>query len=260
MRTSQLIVSILLLVLLGIMAVPRYSLAQADAAVLPADYTKDEPNICQVHNIEMFKRTVPFAHGMIPMSRIEAHRGEWKRRADYYPHPGDVKPATNIVLPGEEGRCVVYVCPKCEAAKRAMERADAAAAERLSRAMAPAILARIEHELAQWEKATMEEALADGPPPSRQTAYFLLAGLAAGRVTEGLSEQEQRFFDVGKSGGVTSKLMSVFADVRVALVAQEIQDKSGSYVLQRAVLYVQRDGKWVKGGSGSITAPSISDP
>ena len=261
MKTLQFVVSTRFLVLLGILAVPRYLLAQADAAVPPADYTGGESNICEVHNIEIFKRTVPFAHGMIPMSRAEAHRGEWKRRTDNYPHPGDVQPATGIVLPGQKGRCVVFACPKCEAAKRAMERDDAAVAERLSRAIDPAILAKIEHELGRWEKAAKDEALADGSPPSRQTAYFLLAGLAAqGRVIEGLSEPEQRLFDVENRGGVRAKLMSVFAHVRVALVDQEIQDKSGSYVRQRAVLYVQRDGKWVRGGTGAITAPGISDP
>ncbi len=112
MKTLQFVVSTRFLVLLGILAVPRYLLAQADAAVPPADYTGGESNICEVHNIEIFKRTVPFAHGMIPMSRAEAHRGEWKRRTDNYPHPGDVQPATGIVLPGQKGRCVVFRLPE----------------------------------------------------------------------------------------------------------------------------------------------------
>lgn len=62
----------------------------------------------------MFKRAVPFAHGMVPMSRVEAEHGEWKRRMDHYPHPGDCQPANNIILPGERSRVVVYVCKKCE--------------------------------------------------------------------------------------------------------------------------------------------------
>ncbi len=69
----------------------------------------------------MFKRTVPFAHGTIPMSRVEGERGEWKRRMNHYPHPADCEPATGIVLPGEKGRVVVYVCKQCEAAKKQME-------------------------------------------------------------------------------------------------------------------------------------------
>jgi hypothetical protein len=85
------------------------------------DYTEGQLNTCEVHQVAMFKRAVPFAHGMIPMSRDEGERGEWKRRNDHYPHPGDCEPATGIVLPGEEGRVVVYVCKQCEAAKKQME-------------------------------------------------------------------------------------------------------------------------------------------
>jgi hypothetical protein len=70
----------------------------------------------------MSKRIVPIVHGMIPMSRVEAEQGEWKRRTERYPHPGDCMPSIDIVLPGEEsGRAVVFVCPKCEAAKRKVE-------------------------------------------------------------------------------------------------------------------------------------------
>ena len=85
------------------------------------DYTRGQPNICEVHRVAMFKRAVPFAHGIIPMSRVEGERGEWKRRMGHYPHPGDCQPATGIVLPGEEGRVIVYVCKQCEAAKKEME-------------------------------------------------------------------------------------------------------------------------------------------
>jgi len=55
------------------------------------------------------------------MNRAEDECGEWKRRMDHYPHPGDWQPATDIVLPGETGRVVVYVCEDCEAAKNEME-------------------------------------------------------------------------------------------------------------------------------------------
>lgn len=84
------------------------------------DYTRGEQSTCEVHHVAMFKRAVPFTHGMIPMSRVEGERGEWKRRKDHYPHPGDCEPATDIVLPGAEGRVVVYVCTLCEAAKKQM--------------------------------------------------------------------------------------------------------------------------------------------
>lgn len=85
------------------------------------DYTRVQSSTCEVHHVTMFKRAVPVAHGMIPMSRVEEQRGEWKRRMDYYPHPGDCKPATNVVLPGETGRVVVYVCKNCETAMKQMK-------------------------------------------------------------------------------------------------------------------------------------------
>ena len=86
------------------------------------DYTRGQSSTCEVHHVAMFKRTVPFAHGMIPMSRAEGEPGEWKRRMDRYPHPGDCQPATDIVLAGEEGRVIIYVCKDCEAARKEMER------------------------------------------------------------------------------------------------------------------------------------------
>ncbi len=85
------------------------------------DSTRGEQGTCEVHHVTMGKRAVPFAHGMIPMSRAEGERGEWKRRKDHYPHPGDCQPVTGIVMPGEERRVVVYVCQQCEAAKKQME-------------------------------------------------------------------------------------------------------------------------------------------
>jgi hypothetical protein len=84
--------------------------------------------MCEVHHIAMFKRTVPFAHGIIPISRVEVEGCEWKHRMDHYPHPGDCQPAT-VVLPGETHRVVVYVCKECETAKAAMQ------AENLNAAM-----------------------------------------------------------------------------------------------------------------------------
>ena len=85
------------------------------------DYTQGHPNICEVHHVAMFKRSVPFAHGMIPMSKVGAAKGEWKQRTDFYPHPGDCEPAADIVLPGQDGQVVVYVCPQCEAARNALQ-------------------------------------------------------------------------------------------------------------------------------------------
>lgn len=85
-----------------------------------SDSTKNQPPVCEVHRVAMSKRAVPYAHGMIPMSRVEARKGEWARRQKHYPHPGDCEPATNIVLPGQEGKTLVFVCPQCEAAQKRM--------------------------------------------------------------------------------------------------------------------------------------------
>ena len=40
------------------------------------DYTRDQSSVCEVHHVSMARRAVPFAHGMVPMSREEAERGE----------------------------------------------------------------------------------------------------------------------------------------------------------------------------------------
>ena len=85
------------------------------------DHTAGQPGTCEVHHVAMFKRAVPFAHGMIPMNPAEDKSGEWKRRMDHYPHPGDFEPATGIVMPGEAKRVVVYVCKQCEAARKLTE-------------------------------------------------------------------------------------------------------------------------------------------
>ncbi len=373
MRTLHPVVLTLFLVGLGALAASRHSPAQENAPARPGravDATKNQSNICELHRAVMSKRTVPIAYGMIPMSRVEAERGEWKRRTDNYPHPGDCLPATDINLTGEK-RAVVFVCLKCDSAKKEMESertarttvavrpqdptpceavvqkyeasamhdqieggafrifdavalkivspapkagqelrvyleagslpadsalrkpgarfrfdfdfallkqedqlfsgalknleragtSDAGTAERLFKAIDTVVLAKIEDELARLEKAAKEETSPRGFPPSSQTAYYLLAGLAAqGTAIEGLPESEQRLFDVERRGGVRAKLLSVFTDVRVALLDHSIQDKAGTYVRRTAVLYVQRDGKWLEKGKGAIAAPAYPDP
>ncbi len=77
------------------------------------DYTKGESSTCEVHHVAMIRRTVPIAYGMIPMSKVEAGQGEWKRRTEQYPHPGDCLPATSINMHGVE-KAQVYVCSQCE--------------------------------------------------------------------------------------------------------------------------------------------------
>ena len=91
------------------------------AACRTPDHTGGQPGTCEVHHVAMFKRAVPFSHGLIPMNPAEDKSGEWKRRMDHYPHPGDFEPATGIVMPGEAKRVVVYVCKRCEAARKQAE-------------------------------------------------------------------------------------------------------------------------------------------
>ncbi|MCX6855281.1 MAG: hypothetical protein NTV80_10280 [Verrucomicrobia bacterium] len=111
-----------LIALTCILAVPVTNAGDKPAGKKPSgttrDYTKGEPSTCEVHRLEMFKRAVPFGHGVISKNPNDE---QWKRRKDHYPHPGDCYPATSIILPGETGRVLVYVCKKCEAAKKEME-------------------------------------------------------------------------------------------------------------------------------------------
>ena len=79
------------------------------------DYSKGQSNICQLHRVPMGKRTVPIAYGMIPMSREAPERGEWRRRTDHYPNPGDCLPATSINARGEK-RAIVFIFSQCKAA------------------------------------------------------------------------------------------------------------------------------------------------
>ena len=81
------------------------------------DYTRNQPDRCPVHRVAMTKRVVPIAYGMIPMSQAAAAQGEWRRRMDFFPHPGDCLPATSINRHGER-RARVFVCAGCAAAQR----------------------------------------------------------------------------------------------------------------------------------------------
>jgi len=82
------------------------------------DYTKGQPATCEIHHLAMTKRTLSIAYGMIPMSKAEAEQGEWKRRQEQYPHPGDYLPATSLNLHGKT-KAQVYVCPQCESLQQA---------------------------------------------------------------------------------------------------------------------------------------------
>lgn len=120
------------------------------------------------------------------------------------------------------------------------------------------LLAVIEKELARLHEDAKDETGPIFPRPSNQVAYYLLAGLAKqGILLEDLPESEQRVFDVQRRAAVRAKLISVFADVRVALIDYAVQDKAGSYLRRTAVLYVQQDGEWLKKGSGETAAAEL---
>lgn len=72
--------------------------------------TTNRPDICEVHHVQMEKRTVPIAGGNLPYDA---------NRERFYPHPGDYAPGG--CFPGSETNAIVYVCPKCEAALRAVQ-------------------------------------------------------------------------------------------------------------------------------------------
>jgi hypothetical protein len=72
------------------------------------DLTEGQSGVCEVHHIQMTKRTVPITiGGNLP------YDGPRER---FYPHPGDYAPGSCFPVPYE--RANVYVCSKCEAAKR----------------------------------------------------------------------------------------------------------------------------------------------
>ena len=75
-----------------------------------ADYTKGQSDICEIHHIQMTKRTVRIDYGMIPIN------AETKQRQASFPHPGDFAYGGCIEMDAK--RAVVYVCPKCEEAMR----------------------------------------------------------------------------------------------------------------------------------------------
>jgi len=123
--------------------------------------------------------------------------------------------------------------------------------EKKSRPVDPDVLAAIEKELSRLDEHRKSETGPNLPRPSTQIAYYLLAGLAEQGVwLADLAEDEQGLFDIEKRGGRSSRLMSVFTDVRVALIDYVIQDKSGTYIRKTAVLYVHQEGQWTRKGNG----------
>ena len=79
------------------------------------DETKGQPELCEVHHVRMTKKYVPIEYGC-PAPWAEA---ELKTERACYPHPGDC-----LWIAGESDpnttRAIVYVCPKCEEAKKVM--------------------------------------------------------------------------------------------------------------------------------------------
>lgn len=211
------------------------------------DWTKNQPDQCEVHGVTMTRRTVPIAYGMIPLSKAEGERGPWRQRTEYYPNPGDCLPATSINLHGEY-RTTVFVCRKCEAAKREFESGK-------RRVLSPSVVAALETEIARLESAAMSEPPGDYPRPASELALRILEGLTAhGSPVEKLSEAERHVFGMELRGGTKTSLLSIAPDARVVMEQRWVQDKSGSYSLTIATLFVRRDGrdgKWARGGGGT---------
>lgn len=211
------------------------------------DWTKNRPDQCEVHGGTMSKRTVPIAYGMIPMSKVEGERGPWRQRTEYYPNPGDGLPATSINLRGEY-RAIVFVCRKCETAKREFESDK-------RRGLQPDVVAKLEAEVIRLESAARTEPGPNHPRPSSELAVVLLEGLTTyGSPVAKLTEAEQRAFGVEPCGGSSASLTSIAPDARVALVKAWKQDKSGSYLLKTATLFIRRDGQWHQAGGGSAAS------
>lgn len=209
------------------------------------DWTRNQPQQCEVHGVTMTRRTVPIAYGMIPMSKVEGESGPWRQRTEYYPHPGDCLPATSINMHGEY-RAIVFVCRKCEAAKREFE-----AGRRLVLAQNVATL--LEAEIARLESAARSEPAGDFPRPSSELAYRLLEGLAThGSPVENAPEAELLAFGVEPRGGSKSTLVSLAPDTRIAFVQTWKQDKSGSYTMKTATLFARREGRWACIGGGAV--------
>ncbi len=87
------------------------------------DKSRGDPSVCEVHHVPMLWKMVPYCHGMIPM-HSSFDNGAFDRRMAHYPHPGDCEPATDLVMPGQEGLTGVYACPECERVQRQMEKAN----------------------------------------------------------------------------------------------------------------------------------------
>jgi hypothetical protein len=208
------------------------------------DWTKSQPDQCEVHGVTMTRRTVPIAYGMIPLSKAEGERGSWGQRTEYYPNPGDCLPATSINAHGES-RAIVFVCRKCEAAKREFEAGK-------WRVLSPGVVAMLEAEVTRLESSARDEPGPNYPRPSSELAFLLLEGLAArGAAVEELTEAEQLVFSMEPRGGTKASVVSIAPDARVVLEQTWKQDKSGSYTLKTATPFGRREGKWVRVGSGT---------
>jgi hypothetical protein len=94
-----------------------------------------------------------------------------------------------------------------------------------------------------------EKASPEIPGPSRQMICMLLVGFSTGspEVT-GLDEVGKKLFGIDRS----SKLFQVTPRVRVKVINQWLQDKSGSFCLRHARLYLEKEGHWASEGWGEM--------
>jgi len=219
----------------------------------PGDKAR-EPRVCEVHDVAMEPRELPYRHGMIPMHESMDRDGSWTLRMKRFPHPGDCIPATNIVLPGQEESGVDDVCPVCVAARLAREGASAGTSPETGKtAVSPEVIREARRELSRLEERARENRGAESPPPASQLAYCLLSGLAEqGTELTTLTAEERMNLGVVEGGGQHGRVVAVTEEARIVLQERSVQDKAGSYLRKTATLYGMEGGRWVKQGTGAI--------
>ena len=111
----------------------------------------------------------------------------------------------------------------------------------------------VERRLVQLADEEARETDPEYPPNASQAAYHLLAGLVVGRpqVTN-LADDDRLKFGLSTDRQASGVLFEINGEARIASTESRMQDKSGSYVIRRHVLYVLRSGRWIVAGGGAI--------
>jgi hypothetical protein len=114
----------------------------------------------------------------------------------------------------------------------------------------------VERRLDQLADDEAQETGPEYPRYASQAAYHLLAGLVVGRpqVTN-LADDDRLKFGLSTDRRSNGVLFEINREARIASTESRMQDKSGSYVIRRHVLYVLRSGRWIGAGGGAIAGP-----